>query len=188
MLRISRKKFKQFEERIEEQFEIVNYFIVFFVIMFSSLIPAVNSLLLISTVIGIVILNIIGYRLMPAESTGKLTYTFQQKKFVIISLNIILITLLIGATGATYSPFIILFLFPIMEMTVFLHRRQVYMELVLFFATYSGMHFIEHGSFNNNQYLLNVIIILLAFWLASVLVTFDDADSEVAIGEAKKKN
>src|SRR5680860_872846 len=100
--------------QIERYFEVILYYVLFFVIVMSYLPMGVemNHVVLNLMVFGGLVSGIVGYRFIPLEKkTGLIRFTFEQKNFLLGSADVAFVNVAVAASGAAYSPFYFIHLF-----------------------------------------------------------------------------
>lgn len=173
MTKMAKKTYKYIAERIEEKIEIFIYYLIILVTIFSlTIIDAqfVDVSFIRTLAVVIIFFTAVGYRLLPVEkTTGYLKYTIEQKRTFMYLFDFIFITLVIYGTGGTESPFVLLFVFPIIGMINYLSFRKIPYFLAFFVLLYYLAGSFSDIPFSWNSYIINTSFILLVFWLARIM-------------------
>lgn len=159
--------------QIERYFEVILYYVLFFAIVMSYLPMGVlmnHTILNIMVVIGLFV-GVVGYRFLPLDkSTGVFRYTFEQKSFFLGVADVFFTSVAIAASGGPYSPFYIVYLFPILSASLLLRPRYLYLEMGIFLVSYYGAFMIFGSGPLNFRFVSLSILILMTYLLALILI------------------
>lgn len=159
-------------QRLERYFEVLLYYVGVFVLIISYL-PigvvvdhrVINIMVMLAVIIGIV-----SYRLLPPESSGPIKYNFEQKSLIIGSSDILFASIILAASGGSYSPFLFLYVFPILAAALLLRQVHIYIEMSVFVLSLFGATYLLGSSALNYRIFADLILILMSFLLVLVLV------------------
>lgn len=159
-------------QKLERYFEVLLYYVVIFALIVSYLpIGVVVNHAIVNVMSMLAFFSgVIGYRLMPVESKGPIPYNFEIKSLVIGALDVLFTSVIIGATGGGYSPFILLYAFPIMTAALLLRPIHIFIEMGLFLLSVIVLPAILLPGFLTYRFISFVILISMSYLLTLVLV------------------